>query len=225
MNYWKDHFNKNVQIYQNSLKKQVDMTLNKQELDDEQVKLRVESIIKNLELELSDTLLDLCCGNGILTRQISEKVGFIYAVDFSSELLNIAKKVNQKDNIKYQEGDVVTLNFKEFKVSKVLIYSCLQYLQEEQVSKLFYGLSTFQHILVYISNIPDRSKLLKYYDTKEKLEYYKKTLDEGKPHIGTWYLKNYLADLAKSNGFNYKFLTIDRRMNTSYYRFDLLLEK
>jgi len=225
MNYWKEHFNKNVQIYQNSLKKQVDMTLNKQELDDEQVKLRVESIIKNLELEPSDTLLDLCCGNGILTRQLSEKVRFIYAVDFSSELLNVAKKVNQKDNIKYEEGDVMALNFKEFKVSKVLIYSCLQYLQEEQVSKLFSGLSNFPHVLVYISNTPDKSKLLEYYDTKEKLEYYKKTLDEGKPHIGTWYLKNHLADLAKSNGFNYKFLTIDRRMNTSYYRFDLLLEK
>lgn len=225
MNYWKEHFEKNAQNYPNLLKKQVDMTINKVEVDDLQVQLRVRSIIDKLKLNSSNVLLDLCCGNGLLTSFISEKVKFVYAVDFSSSLLKVARRINHKNNIKYIEGDVSKLDFKKFDVDKVAIYSCFQYLSMEQVSYIFLGLSTFSPILVYIGNIPDKSKFLDYYDTKEKLEFYHKSIEEGKPHIGNWYFKDDLASLAKKYKFGYKFLDINSQLNTSNYRFDLVLEK
>jgi len=82
------------------------MTIGGQEVDDRQVELRVDSIVKNLRLASQDVLLDLCCGNGLLTKKISKYVSHIYAIDFSEGLISIAKAKNNSDNITYIIGDI-----------------------------------------------------------------------------------------------------------------------
>lgn len=56
--------------------------------------------------------LDLCSGTGDITLRLSqlEKVQKVYSVDFSEEMLNIAKgKIIRKEKIEFQSGDATNL--------------------------------------------------------------------------------------------------------------------
>lgn len=223
MEYWRRHFDDNAQKF-NSLKKQVDMTIGGQEVDDRQVELRVDSIVKNLRLASQDVLLDLCCGNGLLTKKISKYVSHIYAIDFSEGLISIAKAKNNSDNITYIIGDITKMDYGAFpNVNKVCLYSCVQYLDNEGLKGLLKALSQLKNILVYMSNIPDKQKIWDYYNTEQKKAFYLRTLKEGKPHIGTWWERNEVQKLAMEYGFSAEFIEINKEINTSYYRFDVIL--
>ncbi len=226
MDYWKEHFNENAAKYENSLFKQVDMTVNGKEVDSIQVDLRVKSIINNLSLKSSDILLDICCGNGMITSMLASYVSQIYSVDFSEGLINIANSTNKKENINYAVGNIVTLDYSKFKnVTKVCMSSGFQYLSADEAEIFMKNLSVLNSVTLYISNIPDKEKIWNYYNTDEKKAFYFQREKEGKPHIGTWRNKEDIEKLAAGNGFQCKFLDIDKGLNTSYYRFDVLLNK
>lgn len=223
MNYWKKHFNENVNKYRESLKRQVDMTLNGKEVDDKQITLRLNSIEKNLSLNSSDKLLDLCCGNGMLTKLVSSKVKFINAIDFSAKLIETAKKYNYDSNIIYEIDDITKIDLRKYNVNKINIYSCIQYLSKDELNNLLFNLSFIKNSLIYISNIPDKLKLFDYYNTEQKKDFYETSLRENKPHIGNWYTKDEFIEIAFKNNLNCKIVDIDKRINTSYYRFDAIL--
>ena len=226
MDYWRKHFNDNAKRFSRSIKRQVDMTQDGREVDDAQVNLRVDSILRNLKLIRTDVVLDLCCGNGMITRKISEFVSRVYAVDFSEKLIEVAKEINNSENISYSIGDASRVNFTEFpEVNKICIQSCLQYLSSNEVELLLHNLSALDSIKVYISNIPDIEKMWNYYNTDEKKAYYYRCEREGRPHLGTWWGKTEIECIAVKFGFQVEFIPINPGMNTSYYRFDLLLSK
>lgn len=67
-----------------------------------------------------DTSVDLCCGSGDLSFRLARRVGRngqVYAVDFSSQLLEIAKKRCQthylQPHITWVEADVLSLPFED----------------------------------------------------------------------------------------------------------------
>ncbi|MFH7027308.1 MAG: bifunctional demethylmenaquinone methyltransferase/2-methoxy-6-polyprenyl-1,4-benzoquinol methylase UbiE [Heteroscytonema crispum UTEX LB 1556] len=81
-----------------------------------------EMTVKWSEAKPGDTTLDLCCGSGDLALRLSRRVkvkGKVYGVDFSPELLEIAKKraENQypQPDITWLEGDVLNLPFEDNK--------------------------------------------------------------------------------------------------------------
>ncbi len=226
MDYWKEHFDENAAKFRNSLFKQVDMTVNGKEADDIQVDLRVKKIIDNLSLKNSNILLDICCGNGLITSRLADYVSYIYAVDFSEGLINIANSINKKQNINYMTGNIVSLNYSKFKdANKICMPSCFQYLLVDEAKVFMKNLSVLNNIYAYISNIPDKERIWNYYDTEEKKAFYFRREKEGKPHMGTWWDKKEVERIAIDNGFKCKFLDIDKSLNTSHYRFDILLNK
>jgi demethylphylloquinol methyltransferase len=81
-----------------------------------------EMTVKWSEAKPGDTSLDLCCGSGDLALRSSRRVGVkgkVYGVDFSPELLEVAKKraENQypQHSITWLEGDVLNLPFEDNK--------------------------------------------------------------------------------------------------------------
>jgi demethylmenaquinone methyltransferase/2-methoxy-6-polyprenyl-1,4-benzoquinol methylase len=58
-------------------------------------------------------LLDLCCGTGALAQVLARKVpeGEVVGIDFSPKMLDIARANQGYPNIRYLQGDVLTLPF------------------------------------------------------------------------------------------------------------------
>jgi len=226
-NYWKNHYDLSSQQFDDSLLKQVGKTINGQEISEPQVRLIVEHIASVLQLSLKDSIVDLCCGNGLITSQLAPLVKSVVGVDFSSGLIDAAKRYNSHHNIKYVNSDVIGLDPKYFLgLKKIVMYEALQYFSAEQLSGLLDELSKLESgTLVFLGGIPNKGKLRMYYDTEEKYAFYMQRESEGRPHIGRWWLKDEIELIVSTRGFNVTFLPQEPTLYTAYYRFDVLLEK
>ncbi|MEM8892160.1 MAG: class I SAM-dependent methyltransferase, partial [Bacteroidota bacterium] len=71
---------------------------------------KIASYIKEkLELSHEDTLLDLCCGNGMLSKELSPFVKELLGVDFSEPHIEIARQQFIAPNSMFLRGDATQL--------------------------------------------------------------------------------------------------------------------
>jgi 2-polyprenyl-3-methyl-5-hydroxy-6-metoxy-1,4-benzoquinol methylase len=225
--YWKNYYDLNSQQFGGSLLKQVGKTVNGQEIPEDQVNLIIENIISVLQLNAEDSVIDLCCGNGLITRRLAPIVKKVLAVDFTVGLIETAKKYNNYLNIEYINSDILDIEPKYLiGLKKIIMYEALQHFSKEQLCAL---LETLKNLdagsLFFLGSIPNKKKLNSYYDTKEKLAFYLQRENEGKPHIGQWWQIEDIEELVSNYGFKATYLSQLPALYTSYYRFNVLLEK
>ncbi len=76
-----------------------------------------------------DTVLDIGCGNGCLTCDISKKAKKVIAVDSNSGNIKLAKKKFFRENIEYLVGNAIKLNFEE-KFDVVVLSNVLEHIDD-----------------------------------------------------------------------------------------------
>src|SRR5215472_6294427 len=66
-----------------------------------------------LEVSTDAHLIDLCCGTGALTRDLAKRAsaGEVAGIDFTPQMLEIARAHTLEKNVEYREGDVLSLPF------------------------------------------------------------------------------------------------------------------
>jgi 2-polyprenyl-3-methyl-5-hydroxy-6-metoxy-1,4-benzoquinol methylase len=226
-NYWQEHFNLNSDRFENQLYKQVGKTVDGKEINEGQIDLIIAAIVNNLKLNQFDKVIDLCCGNGLLTKKISLIVKEVVGVDFSKNLIGIAKLLNKAYNIGYNFEDILNLDSSFFKGQvKIFMYEGLQHLSPDDIYNVLSKLQISEgKQMLFIGGIPDKQKLVKYYDTNDKFNYYLQCEKEGRPHMGRWWNKDEITRIAAKTGFRATYLRQDSSLYTSYYRFDCVLEK
>jgi hypothetical protein len=90
--------------------RQVGKTVGGVPIPREQVSLMTGAIAERLDLKSSDVLLDLCCGNGLITSRLAECCRRVVGIDFSEPLLDIARTRPHAGNVVYQLGSVTDLD-------------------------------------------------------------------------------------------------------------------
>ncbi len=70
----------------------------------------VPGVIRLLDLQRGESVLDLACGQGVMSRTLHRRGGRVTAVDISPQLIEIAQGRSSK-GIRYQVGDVRDLSF------------------------------------------------------------------------------------------------------------------
>lgn len=226
-NYWKNHYDSISKQFDGSLLKQVGKTVNGREIAEIQVQLIVENAANVLQLNVKDSVVDLCCGNGLITRQLAPLVEKVVGVDFTQGLIDTAKRYNAFYNIEYVNSDVLSLDSEYFLgLKKIVMYEALQHFSEQQFGILLDELKNLAAgSLVFFGSIPNREKLSAYYDTEKKFAFYMQCENEGRPHIGRWWLMDEIERLVSTRCFKLTFLPQEPALYTAYYRFDVLLEK
>jgi len=71
--------------------------------------LNKELILKALNIQIGQTILDAGCGNGYMSKVFSTEVtesGKVYALDTNTEFIEILRKETQGTNIEAIEGDI-----------------------------------------------------------------------------------------------------------------------
>ena len=91
-----------------------------------------EDVSKKLRLNADDELLDLGCGTGLISINLSRKVKKIAGMDFGRDVLLRAKRNFRKNGreIELAQGDVTNLPFGNEKFNKVLCYSVAMCFQD-----------------------------------------------------------------------------------------------
>jgi SAM-dependent methyltransferase len=88
-----------------------------------------EFFINNIEQ--SDTVLDVGCGNGSLTYDIASKAKFVFGIDINKKNIDFACKNFKRNNIHYIYGDATTYIF-ESKFDVIVLSNVLEHIEKRQ---------------------------------------------------------------------------------------------
>jgi SAM-dependent methyltransferase len=220
--YWKDHYDANAQRFNDAPLRQVDRTVNGQEIGQEQIEITIDAVLQSLQLTGSDVVVDLCCGNGLITEKIAATVDRVIGVDFSEKLIAHAKTASHASNVEYQVADVTQLQTAFFAdANKFYMRDSVSCLTSEGLLGVLRAIACAPRWdTFFVAGFPDKEKLEVYYDNAEKLAFYHQRESEGRPHIGTWWSRSEIDVLADSVGLDVRYIAQQPLLASAYYRYD-----
>lgn len=189
--------------------RQVGRTVDGREVSIEQVALIAEDISSRLCLEPSDVLLDLCCGNGLITARLATRCHHVVGVDFSEPLLAVARREFSPANVEYRLGSVRNLpglNLPPRLFTKVLMYDALQHFTPADFRRLLPQLLTLAapHCLILLGGVPYKPHRRRLINTRAKwLRYWYLRLSN-RDLIGTWWTRRDVAKACDPLGLKYE---------------------
>ena len=127
----------------------------------DQVTLIIEGIARGLAIEPDDVVLDLCCGNGVITNPIFERCRGGVGVDFTPYLIEVAKANFEKipDRLFWLSDvcEYVETTDDTARITKVMCYGAFQCLLERKSAGVLIALRkrfpSVQRVL--LGNLPD----------------------------------------------------------------------
>lgn len=216
---------------ENDLKYQVGKTIEGKVITDEQFDADVQEIIDHFELCNNDVLLDLCCGNGIVTKKLSEKVNKVIGIDFSEVFISNAKIHSSSKNIHYFLIDVLDKSqleniLENYNFTKILLNDCLAYFDPNSLKVVLQSLSRF-NVDILLMSILDKNKKWKFYNTpKRKWIYLKERfLGKNKSGLGYWWNTVQIQRIAHQSGYACNIFYHNSTNHTAHYRFNAKLIK
>lgn len=197
----------------------------------------IKKISDKLDLNQNDKVLDLCCGNGVISNELSKIVNFIVGIDFSRAFLENANVYKKRSNISYFYGDVenfneiiphnILENYKNVEVKIIMSFS-LGYFDKKNFTALLYKLNKyFYKFKFYITFIPDYDKYKIVFPNRiDQLKFIINDLILKKTKgIGRFWKRKELISILQKFGFETSFDNdIQERPGTDY-RFNLLIIK
>jgi len=225
--FWKKFYKKHVDNIGEDPYLQVGRSLNSEPMSDVMFKKMTGYLIEKMEIEPDHLILDLCCGNGLLSEEMAHHCQSVTGVDFSEKLIaDISKR--QSKNITGICADVMKKKFQPESFDRILFAAALQHFTKAQTISLFKDIFFWlkPRGILMISDITDNGKIWDFYNSKEREAlYFQSTLEENSP-LGTWYDRIWLEKLAHFVGFNdAKAMNQPDDYWYSHYRFDLLCHK
>lgn len=223
--YWND----TAITQQTDFMKQVGKTVNGNPITDEEFHALEMSIVNALSINRQDKVLDLCCGNGIVTHRIAEHCNSIVGVDFSIPLLNVAKENFNGQNIKYLHANICALpkEITAAKFTKIYMNEAFQYFGPAEAESILATLckSASSDAPLLLASIPDLDDFHAFYDTPEKVRARQERLGKGTETIPHWWNQSDLSALVSKYGYSIEISPTQHIKNGVRYRFDALCKK
>jgi cyclopropane fatty-acyl-phospholipid synthase-like methyltransferase len=231
--YWKNYWDTPIDTLDEQ--SQVGRTREKRPIDADTFARTVDFVAKEMRLDGDSTLLELCCGNGLFTMPLAQRIRSVTAVDFSQPLLAVLEKkiaASNIRNIEVEHKDVTCYSAgNERNFSHVLLYFAIQHFSEAEAIRVF---ETAHSALAapdgqrrkvgvfYVGDVPDRARLWQFANTPEYLRMYFDAVKDERPSIGNWFLKEDLLHLAEYAGFHCAEIVEQPQWQiNSRFRFDL----
>lgn len=233
--YWKKFFENYRIIEINSdedLLFQIGRSVNGIPVSREKFEFIINDLLKKINLQENDVVLDLCCGNGVLTYEFAKYCKRVVGVDFSKPYIENAKKYKISDNINYFYGDILdikeTIDFNNFQPDKIIMHASLAYFNGKQLDKLLLMLNNNikKDFIFLISNVPNRKKRWLYFNTfRRRWDYIFNTIIRSKDRgVGRWWTKKEIVKIVEKNNMKVNFIDIDKNNFAHYYRMDLVIK-
>jgi len=230
MNHWKKYYSSPSQPAERfDYLKQVGHTLNGKSIDNAHFQLMTVQVSRELNLQSDDIVLDLCCGNGYLTKELARVCERVVGVDFSSNLIEIALEDHCPANVEYVCMDVMKIDTSQLRPSgpynKILLYAGLQHFEKKDLEPLLsriLKLSTSNPTILF-GYIPDSNSFRIFYDTPRKRRERMVRILKRTELLKTWWDQSFIASIALKLGLRCTFHKLDDRLQAAQYRFNVVM--
>lgn len=226
---WKKYWNQYpTQFAETEFFNQIGNTISGKPISADQFNASISDIKNGLKISSSDIVLDMCCGNGIRTFEISKVCNSIIGIDISDPLINIAKKYYSRENILYHCLSILDKRITKIEktlFTKVFMYGGLQYFTKANFLQILANIKIISKFdaEIFIGSVPERSKYKDFYEADPRRKIY---LQESKKNnFGTWWKKEELAQICYDSGYIMEFIPQNKILDTAYYRFDFHLNR
>lgn len=191
--------------------------------------LAAEHIMEVLAIKKEDIVLDVCCGNGLITKEVSKHCSHITGIDISEDLIQHAVARSSMENTSYSISSAEEFSkLITTKVDKIYLEFSFQYFEKKGQGKRV--IEEMLKVLksggkIFIGNIPDQDKLWTFYNTFKKRLFYYAIKISGKKSMGKFWNKDELLKICQEIGVQGKVLVQNPKFPYAHYRFDFLIEK
>ncbi|MGB2985695.1 MAG: class I SAM-dependent methyltransferase, partial [Phycisphaerae bacterium] len=151
--------------------KQVGKSVNGRPISRAQFRAVISDVERLLGLNRDDVVLDLCCGNGVITSELAVRCRRVVGVDFSNVLMEQARRTNTRSNIEYVEMDVQELSSKTLKhaesFDKILMYDALAYFTDHEFGRILRGIMSMckPDCTILLGCVPDKARKWMFFTT------------------------------------------------------------
>lgn len=210
---------------------QVGHTVAGEPIPDSHVSLLLDQIRSSLALSSRDSLLDLCCGNGLFTIRLAEIAKSVVGVDISAPLIEVAKDAHSATNVEYLHMDarklseLATMNYGPF--SKIVMFAAIQHFSRQEFEAVLAQIlaCAADDCTVLIGFVPAQELKWKFYNTiKRKTVYLLRTIS-GRDTFGTWWRKKDFEEICSLYGLQCEIAPIAAGLHASSYRINALLRR
>ncbi|MCB1701343.1 MAG: methyltransferase domain-containing protein [Halioglobus sp.] len=219
--YYNERVSKSSDLY-----RQVGKTIQGQPVGEEQLRLIATGITSALGLCSGDTVMDIGCGNGLVTRVIAPKVSRVIGVEQNPGLYESALENSSAENLTYIRSDILDVDALNFNCNKAYMYEVIQHVEYNKLRDFmhFFKSSFLSGSRVFIGGIPDEEKKWHFYNSRSRrCELLEALMVSGDP-MGTWFHRDYLSHLGDAYGLRVRIIPQSESLYTSHYRFDCLIE-
>jgi len=190
--------------------REVGKTVNGEPLSEEAFQISIALIVDRLNLSKKDLLLELGCGNGLVTRRLAPFVKQIRAIDFSEHLIDHAKEFSSATNVSYLCRDAVShlhdlVLTKTYVPTKILLADGLGYFEAKDLRCMLQSAQrlTADRFVFMASGVPCDELKWNFYNTPARVHRFEKNqmqAENSNDGIGRWWCKAELEEIGKTLG-------------------------
>jgi SAM-dependent methyltransferase len=223
---WKRHWNHHPSVLAADPSRQVARTFARQPYSEPVIAYLVSRLVDLLAPPGSDSsLLDLACGNGMITSRLARNFEHVTGVDFSEPLIETARTWFPAPNVEYLLGDVCDLGAIHRTYDRVLLNFSLQYFDRVQAGRMFQRLATLVNpgARIVLGDVADGDRRWNFYRGIRGRARYAFDALRDRPIIGHWWRPADLLLIAERFGWTLTLHYQDQRLPNHYFRFDATL--
>lgn len=227
--YWLQNFNnKEVVASSEDLQINIARTKNGVRVSDSDWKKTLDYIKELIQFSSNHSILELCCGNGVIIGELSKNCKEAVGVDYSKILLKQLKDKFKNDNLKCYHGDVLEIAFESQSFDSVIIYFSIQHFSPFETIKLIEKALIFLKPggSLLIGDVPDEDEKWSYINKPEYIKDYYSRILNGNPKIGNWFKKDFFLNMKHFfDGLDIKAISQPSYQINSDHCFDILIKK
>src|SRR4051794_14695336 len=168
----------------------------------------LDAIRSALQLTPDDHLIDLCCGNGLVSWELAAHVRRLTGIDFVERNIRIARECKSRLNTKYVLRDILQplseVIHPDCAPTKFLLHYSLGYFTPDQVATLLQHIADVaqQPYRFFLPGIPDADAKWNLYDTAERRRRHLNDSElrpDSADGVGRWWHGEELEALCRRN--------------------------
>jgi cyclopropane fatty-acyl-phospholipid synthase-like methyltransferase len=227
---WEDYWTRYPkQFGQTEYCRQVKNTVGGNPVPESALRESISAIYSRLELGPDDTLLDLCCGNGLVSNALAKNCRRVVGVDFSQTLLDIAGAAHCAGNITYVRMNALELSklhrASAETVTRIVMVSGLQYFKVGELPELLRNAVAVlsDSGIILLTAVPDRKCKWRFYSTmRRRLRHVWERITD-RDQMGTWWDMATIEAICRRHDLDCRFFR--SAGDVGHYRFDVKIAR